>query len=1215
MRKKAIFIVLILVLAVINIDYREACAKGEFTSLNPVMEVGEKVYVQHDENNNNVYDLQKSGTGTTIVYETILPEFTANKAWTISGEFVDNTAEKPHGATAPENYIPVNAKEEYFIKTYGVGYNTDGIWYAPVLFLDDNNTVISDVLTNTLSKSKEGVIITVPENATKMHLTMYNNQDFTLQKVLNLTDEEFDNLPYNRTKIENEVNEKYEEYQKDKTVYRKLDKAYITFVNDDTRAPISEYADLFIDKAVPLVLATVPEALIENAYNQTETRLEVARRVEAAGGEIIAHNGGVLTEEGFSDYNTMYSFFVRTKQLFNYYDFDVNGIILAGGTGQVIGAQESEKWASSLYSYSDLYGVEFDRKEIALDSVYYHKRAGLGNFQSDLYKIKQEIDNAITNKSWLVFYFHDSSEIDTTILGKVLDYVNSKNGTELEAVTYKEMYQKNAAKESEIINVKHTYYVSSTGTSTAGTDENNPMSYETAKSKAYISGDTILFKRGDTFYGTFEPTIVKVDDKITTISSYGEGELPNITGCKIVNSEEAWQLQEEGIYKIDLTDTQCFSGLMTTSANSANIGFLEDKNGIKYFNKKSELSQLENEYDFYCDRNYLYIKSDENPYKKLGELKLATKTNLLIVQSNLKIENMMFSDTGAHGLVNSDETIENVEISNNIIQNIGGSYLNGTTRYGNGIEFYSADVSNIVVKDNIIRNVYDVGFTMQGTKGSGKNVVVKDNAFVSNSQDSEIWENGSATGIESYEFTNNISINVGRGWGYEARPEKYVTAHILFWGYSLENTDIYFHDNIVYNPRRIYFIEQTYGTNVFFKENDYIRSDYNRYFMEEDATIFRDSYKIAEKDDFIGEYKKDEHSTFILTKVKEEIANIAANTQAIAEIRELFGEDGKSTIIPSPTATVAPTQSPSPTATVAPTQSPSPTVTVAPTASLSPTTTVAPTQSPSLTVTKTPTVTTVPTVTQSLEGTKKPTATPTPMLIFTVTPSPTPTVTNMEKPSLILTQEPARQLTVSPTPTVKVPKKGEKLEDTKTKAVYTVTKAGTKGGTVTYTKPVNKNITSVSVGKKVTIDGITYKITAIAPNAFQNCKKLTKVTMKDNITIIGKSAFSGCSKLKTVTMGTNVTTIGAKAFYKCSGLTKITIPSKVNKIEKQAFYKCKNLKKITIKTTKLTSKKVGSKAFQGIYQKAVIKVPKQKLKAYKKLLKEKGVSSDAEIKK
>ncbi len=156
---------------------------------------------------------------------------------------------------------------------------------------------------------------------------------------------------------------------------------------------------------------------------------------------------------------------------------------------------------------------------------------------------------------------------------------------------------------------------------------------------------------------------------------------------------------------------------------------------------------------------------------------------------------------------------------------------------------------------------------------------------------------------------------------------------------------------------------------------------------------------------------------------------------------------------------------------------------------------------------------------------------------------------------------------------------------------YKVTSVAGDKKAVTYVSG-NKNAKKITVPSAITIDGTQYKVTAIAANAF-----------------------SGCKKLKTVNMGANVTTIGDKAFYKCTTLNKVTIPAKVTKIGKQAFYGCKKLKTITIKTTKLTSKKVGSKAFKGIYSKATIKVPKKKLKAYKKILKAKGVSSKAKIKK
>ena len=44
-------------------------------------------------------------------------------------------------------------------------------------------------------------------------------------------------------------------------------------------------------------------------------------------------------------------------------------------------------------------------------------------------------------------------------------------------------------------------------------------------------------------------------------------------------------------------------------------------------------------------------------------------------------------------------------------------------------------------------------------------------------------------------------------------------------------------------------------------------------------------------------------------------------------------------------------------------------------------------------------------------------------------------------------------------------------------------------------------------------------------------------------------------------------------------------------------------------------KNVGSKAFKGIHQKEVIKVPKAKLKDYKKMLKAKSAGKKVKIKK
>ena len=189
-------------------------------------------------------------------------------------------------------------------------------------------------------------------------------------------------------------------------------------------------------------------------------------------------------------------------------------------------------------------------------------------------------------------------------------------------------------------------------------------------------------------------------------------------------------------------------------------------------------------------------------------------------------------------------------------------------------------------------------------------------------------------------------------------------------------------------------------------------------------------------------------------------------------------------------------------------------------------------------------------------------------------PSPQPTATPSDKPE-----------TPSPQP------KGTNLKDD-TGAAYKVTSANGKTPAVQYIAPKSGVKGTVTVPLEVTIDGVTYKVTSIAGNAFKGTKKIKKIVIGSNITSIGKNAFAGCTSLTSITIGKNVTKIG-----------------------KNAFTGCKKLKSITIKTKKLTTKTVKKGAFNGISKKVVVKVPKSKYKTYKKLLPAKGLKKAAKIRK
>ncbi len=196
-----------------------------------------------------------------------------------------------------------------------------------------------------------------------------------------------------------------------------------------------------------------------------------------------------------------------------------------------------------------------------------------------------------------------------------------------------------------------------------------------------------------------------------------------------------------------------------------------------------------------------------------------------------------------------------------------------------------------------------------------------------------------------------------------------------------------------------------------------------------------------------------------------------------------------------------------------------------------------------------------------------------------------------------------------------VPAVGTVEADVNGTGSYRVSTSDMSNGAVTYMAPLDKKLSKVTIPDAVVIGGVTYKVTAIEKGAFKNNQYLKTIMIGNNIKTIGDSAFYNCKKLNTVKMGKNVTSIGNKTFYKCTALKAITIPSNVSKIGKSAFEGCKKLKKITIKTRKLTSKKVGSKAFKGTQKKAVVKVHKKSLKAYKKFLYKKGINKKAKIKK
>ncbi len=152
------------------------------------------------------------------------------------------------------------------------------------------------------------------------------------------------------------------------------------------------------------------------------------------------------------------------------------------------------------------------------------------------------------------------------------------------------------------------------------------------------------------------------------------------------------------------------------------------------------------------------------------------------------------------------------------------------------------------------------------------------------------------------------------------------------------------------------------------------------------------------------------------------------------------------------------------------------------------------------------------------------------------------------------------------------------------------------GGTtgVVYVYAADTTITTANIPETVTYEGVTYTVSEIRSNAFNNCRNLTSVTIPKGVWYINYPAFSGCTNLRVlnynaesyrygfigdggfdyyifkdcpineINIGEDVRKIPGYFAYNLDSLTSITIPDGVDTIMNGAFKNCSNLTSVNI---------------------------------------------------
>ena len=165
--------------------------------------------------------------------------------------------------------------------------------------------------------------------------------------------------------------------------------------------------------------------------------------------------------------------------------------------------------------------------------------------------------------------------------------------------------------------------------------------------------------------------------------------------------------------------------------------------------------------------------------------------------------------------------------------------------------------------------------------------------------------------------------------------------------------------------------------------------------------------------------------------------------------------------------------------------------------------------------------------------------------------------------------------------------------------IYTV-RNYSDGTTGVIVGAADTTITTANIPETVTYEGVTYTVTQIGYQAFQNCRNLTSVTIPKGVFRMDYYPFDGCTNLRVlnynaesygfpfyfyddldyyffrhcpineINIGEDVRSIPPYFAYNLDSLTSITIPNSVTSIGLRAFLGCNNLTSMTIDKSNIT---------------------------------------------
>lgn len=345
--------------------------------------------------------------------------------------------------------------------------------------------------------------------------------------------------------------------------------------------------------------------------------------------------------------------------------------------------------------------------------------------------------------------------------------------------------------------------------STDGDDSNDGLSPESPKKDfaGFINstggGYAVLLRSGDTFFVN-KPIVLKSK---TVLSSYGGTVRPIISGMQQTTHRfEKASKNADNWYKLQLNGSDVDMGYMVVDGSA-------------------EWKQIWEEKDTYPDGAYifdprfdgsLYYFTTKNVAGMTAQYSSACHGITIRNCENVRVQGIEIASFGFHG-INIGANVDNIQIFGNYIHHIGGAYQvssNGSygSRYGNGIQTWLINETNITIADNIVTDCFDAGITPQvndrqaveSFKHDNDNIVIRNNYIARCEYPIEVFDQQKAYSTKHMYIENNYIVgccDITEGYRCNAaRPSyegDYGMAQMQLWNMDSANKDseVYIRNN------------------------------------------------------------------------------------------------------------------------------------------------------------------------------------------------------------------------------------------------------------------------------------------------------------------------------------------------------------------------------------------------------------------------------------